>query len=514
MVNFFTGLSRQIVKKPVLTLFVAVLAIVLLLIGALKISMATGTETFIDTASQTYQDNAELEAAFGGENIVILLEADDLSTLLTVDNLAKLAAVEETAAHNDSVYTVISPVTMLKEMTTKQAETMLAGVSEMTDGLKEMSSRLLDVAASIREMQRTMPSVDFSKHATDFQQITTMLDNLITGQKQLQAGITEMGGGYDQFGTLAVNTGVQIKLFSDRYEQMLEGLPLEVIENNELRQQAAGLAQAGERLTQAGNKMGQISGQAGKLAEAPLQTAQGLKKMKNGLLAQGQSLQQLQKDIPDLSQLDTLAMAMETFSQNLLTIGQGLETMLEQSNIMYPGLPRSQQTLELLLYDESGAIRPIFTQTIVDQQHAMMMIKLQGNLSDADKENVVQQLNDELTSNNLTSVKATVTGKPVLEMALRSEMRQSMQKMVVLSVLLMVVILTLVFKVRWRLFPLIVNFVAVIATMGLMGHLGLSMTMVSMAAFPILIGLGIDYSIQFHSRYEEEYWQEASINEL
>jgi hypothetical protein len=31
-----------------------------------------------------------------------------------------------------------------------------------------------------------------------------------------------------------------------------------------------------------------------------------------------------------------------------------------------------------------------------------------------------------------------------------------------------------------------------------------------MAAFPILIGLGIDYSIQFHNRYEEEFMSEEA----
>ena len=38
-----------------------------------------------------------------------------------------------------------------------------------------------------------------------------------------------------------------------------------------------------------------------------------------------------------------------------------------------------------------------------------------------------------------------------------------------------------------------------------MGYLDIPMTMVSMAAFPVLIGLGIDYAIQFHNRIEEEF---------
>jgi hydrophobe/amphiphile efflux-3 (HAE3) family protein len=38
-----------------------------------------------------------------------------------------------------------------------------------------------------------------------------------------------------------------------------------------------------------------------------------------------------------------------------------------------------------------------------------------------------------------------------------------------------------------------------------MGFLHIPMTMVSMSAFPILIGIGIDYAIQFHNRIDEEF---------
>lgn len=46
--------------------------------------------------------------------------------------------------------------------------------------------------------------------------------------------------------------------------------------------------------------------------------------------------------------------------------------------------------------------------------------------------------------------------------------------------------------------------IAVVVTIGIMGWLNMGLTMVSMAVFPILIGLGIDYFIQFQTRYEEE----------
>ncbi len=64
--------------------------------------------------------------------------------------------------------------------------------------------------------------------------------------------------------------------------------------------------------------------------------------------------------------------------------------------------------------------------------------------------------------------------------------------MMALSALIMVVVLLIVFRIRWSLLPLVIILFAVIATIGIMGWLNIGLTMVSMAVFPVLIGLGID----------------------
>ena len=46
--------------------------------------------------------------------------------------------------------------------------------------------------------------------------------------------------------------------------------------------------------------------------------------------------------------------------------------------------------------------------------------------------------------------------------------------------------------------------------LGAMGFLHIPMTMVSMPAFPVLIGIGIDYAIQFHNRIDEEFTKGTS----
>ena len=67
----------------------------------------------------------------------------------------------------------------------------------------------------------------------------------------------------------------------------------------------------------------------------------------------------------------------------------------------------------------------------------------------------------------------------------------------------MALVLLLVFRSRWRLLPLGIALVAAAITFGLLALVGGSLTMASIAALPILIGLAVDYAIQFQARFDE-----------
>jgi len=76
--------------------------------------------------------------------------------------------------------------------------------------------------------------------------------------------------------------------------------------------------------------------------------------------------------------------------------------------------------------------------------------------------------------------------------------------MMIFAVFAMVIILLITYRVKMRLLPIVMILFAVVVTVGIMGWLNIGLTMVSMAVFPVLIGLGIDYFIQFQTRYEIE----------
>jgi hydrophobe/amphiphile efflux-3 (HAE3) family protein len=98
-----------------------------------------------------------------------------------------------------------------------------------------------------------------------------------------------------------------------------------------------------------------------------------------------------------------------------------------------------------------------------------------------------------------------VTGSAAFSAQLSVLIQQSTNQLLGLAVGLMIVALFFLFRgVRLRLLPIVAVFVGVLYTFGAIGYAGVPNSTLTSAVFPILIGLGIDYSVQFHERYEEE----------
>jgi hydrophobe/amphiphile efflux-3 (HAE3) family protein len=102
-------------------------------------------------------------------------------------------------------------------------------------------------------------------------------------------------------------------------------------------------------------------------------------------------------------------------------------------------------------------------------------------------------------------VDVIVTGSAAFSAQLSELIGQSTNQLLGLAVGLMIVALFFLFRgVRLRLLPIVAVFVGVLYTFGAIGYAGIPNSTLTSSVFPILIGLGIDYSVQFHERYEEE----------
>jgi len=97
----------------------------------------------------------------------------------------------------------------------------------------------------------------------------------------------------------------------------------------------------------------------------------------------------------------------------------------------------------------------------------------------------------------------TVSGAPVVVDGLAGALKDALLVLLVIAVVVMALTLVAVFRSRLRLLPLGIALAAAALTFGLLGLAGGSLTMASIAVMPILIGLAVDYAIQFQARYDE-----------
>ena len=103
-----------------------------------------------------------------------------------------------------------------------------------------------------------------------------------------------------------------------------------------------------------------------------------------------------------------------------------------------------------------------------------------------------------------------VTGEPVIVSDLTNSISHSIELLLIAVLLVMAATLGLVFTGRPRLLPLALALLAAALTFGALSLVGASLTMASIAVLPVLVGLAVDYAIQFQARAGEELEQGAA----
>jgi hydrophobe/amphiphile efflux-3 (HAE3) family protein len=96
-----------------------------------------------------------------------------------------------------------------------------------------------------------------------------------------------------------------------------------------------------------------------------------------------------------------------------------------------------------------------------------------------------------------------VTGEPVIVADLTKSISSSIELLLIAVLIVMAGTLGLIFLGRPRLLPLALALLAAALTFGALSAVGASLTVASIAVLPVLIGLAVDYAIQFQSRVGE-----------
>ncbi len=166
------------------------------------------------------------------------------------------------------------------------------------------------------------------------------------------------------------------------------------------------------------------------------------------------------------------------------------------------GLDLSSPTAAMELAMQDQALQAQLAR-FFPNDHALVAVRLAGDLT-TDEQSSAATFVAETVAANPISTKAIVAGNPRLIADIKSAIFSGLAQSGVIAVVLMVLILFIAFPARWRLLSLPLVLIGVLWTFGLAGVSNVPLTLVTLAGLPILIGLGVDFSIQFHNRYEEE----------
>jgi uncharacterized protein len=153
----------------------------------------------------------------------------------------------------------------------------------------------------------------------------------------------------------------------------------------------------------------------------------------------------------------------------------------------------------------SGEPKARFAYLFPTSTTALIQVRLRPGLSDEDRRDAIALIRQAVTMPqwHLSDGDYVVTGAPAVLNDLSRAISSSLVTLLVVALLAMGVVLALVFRVRPRLLPLAVALCAAGLTFGALALAGLSLTMASIGVLPVLIGLAVDYAIQFQSRARE-----------
>jgi hydrophobe/amphiphile efflux-3 (HAE3) family protein len=154
----------------------------------------------------------------------------------------------------------------------------------------------------------------------------------------------------------------------------------------------------------------------------------------------------------------------------------------------------------------AGTPNQRFAYLFPSREAALVSIRLKAGLSEAQRSHAISLIRQAVAMNQWhlqNGESYLVTGEPVIVSDVTSSISHSIELLLIAVLLVMGLVLSLIFKGRPRLLPLAIALLAAALTFGALALSGASLTMASVAVLPVLVGLSVDYAIQFQSRVEE-----------
>jgi uncharacterized protein len=162
-----------------------------------------------------------------------------------------------------------------------------------------------------------------------------------------------------------------------------------------------------------------------------------------------------------------------------------------------------------LVFDPSkpaGTPKQRFAYLFPSPDAALVTVRMRAGLSEAQRTRTIGLVRQAVAMRQWRLAHGEsylVTGEPVIVSELTSSITHSVELLLIAVAIVMAGMLALVFGGRPRLLPLAVAALAAALTFGALSLVGASLTMASIAVLPVLVGLAVDYAIQFQARAAE-----------
>ncbi|MEA2449793.1 MAG: uncharacterized protein QOG63_1725 [Thermoleophilaceae bacterium] len=199
-----------------------------------------------------------------------------------------------------------------------------------------------------------------------------------------------------------------------------------------------------------------------------------------------------------------MQLAQQQFQQQILQLGirYGITTIPSAY---------SQEFVSQLVFDASkGPNQPKarFAYLFPSSDAAVIHVRLKPDLASAERDRALNLIRGAVADpffKMADGQRYVVTGVPAFAQGAATAAQASIYPLLIAAVIVMALTLLLVFRTRARvrLLPLALALAAAAMTYGALKLVRAELTIASVAALPVLIGLAVDYAIQTQARYDE-----------
>jgi predicted RND superfamily exporter protein len=189
---------------------------------------------------------------------------------------------------------------------------------------------------------------------------------------------------------------------------------------------------------------------------------------------------------------------------------EGLVTLALQYGLTSKPSIDNHDFVTALVFDSSkraGTPKQRFAYLFPSREAALVSVRMRAGLSESQRTHTIELIRQAVAMPQWRlrhGERYLVTGVPVIVSDLTDSITHSIELLLIAVLLVMAASLGLIFTGRPRLLPLAIAVLAAALTFGALSLAGASLTVASIAVLPVLVGLAVDYAIQFQSRVQEE----------